>query len=124
MFSIEFLAQCISLIFAILLPSVSVSLYFYSSNDKENDIRSIEHQQTQKNGSCNLDNAAENPNPRHQTTANCITEPKFSFSKAVKRIGQHVKTSYSNMIVIQWSILWALSMCGFLQVSLQFSLNY
>lgn len=103
---------------------MSVSLYFYSSSDKQNDIRSIEQQQTQQNGSCNLDSATENPNPRHQTAANHITEPKFSFSKAVKRIGEHVKKSYSNMIVVQWSILWALSMCGFLQVSLKFSLNY
>lgn len=98
---------------------MSVSLYFYSSNDEPNDVRSVEQkQQTQQNGNCDSDNTAEIPKSRHLSIADRISEPKFSFSKAVKRIGEHVKTSYSNMIVVQWSILWALSMCGFLQVSL------
>lgn len=42
--------------------------------------------------------------------------PQFSCSKAFTLLWTHFTTSYSNHVVIIWSIWWALAMAGFLQV--------
>lgn len=42
--------------------------------------------------------------------------PQFSCSKAFTLLWKHFTTSYSNNVVIIWSIWWALAMAGFLQV--------
>lgn len=114
------LAQCISLIFALLLPTVSISLYFYS-NDGENkiDFPKIDNDidaGVRSNTNTDYDlNTMEKS--YYQIQQNELQMPTFSFKHAIARIGEHIKTSYSNTVVIQWSILWAISMCGFLQVT-------
>lgn len=141
LFCFLFSAQCLSMIFAILLPSVSVSLYFYANSseslhgaakqiDNENGIA---HVMDKPNVSCHVSSVHANGNvpDNHLPTINCDVQnvekpnpeisnamklPKLSLSNAIHRIGRHIKISYSNTTVIQWSILWAMSMCGFLQV--------
>lgn len=117
---IRFAAQCISLIFALLLPAVSISLYFYS-NDGENkiDLPKLDNDndaEVKSNTNTDYDlNAMEKS--FYQTQQNELQMPTLSIKHAITRIGGHITTSYSNTVVIQWSILWAISMCGFLQVT-------
>lgn len=128
-----FSAQCISLIFALLLPSVNVSLYFYTNGHSDgNENESVNYhvnlphtagsnadEKHVRNMSisddCDLGNI-ENSNSKQNFSENVEIPPTFSLSHAIQRIANHIKTSYSNITVIQWSILWAMSMCGFLQV--------
>ncbi|XP_031633904.1 folate-like transporter 2 [Contarinia nasturtii] len=129
---ISFGSQCFSLIIALLLPSVSVSLYFYSNsngneNGNENESGNCHVNHAHSNGSmdemhvrkvsatndCDLSNI-EKSNSKQNVGEHGM--PTFSLSHAIQRIGNHIKTSYSNVTVIQWSILWSMSMCGFLQV--------
>ena len=99
-------AQGLSLIVSILLPSVGVSLYFYAkaNNTKPEvnlEIDKLEFQQPISNDS--------NRNSQ-------ILKPKLSCSRAATLLWQHFLEAYSNPIILQWSIWWALSMGGFLQV--------
>lgn len=119
-FSFDSTAQCISLIFALLLPAVSISLYFYS-NDGENkiDLPKFDNDidaglKSNTNIGCDLNTMEKSC---YQTQQNERQMPIFSIKHAITRIGVHITTSYSNTVVIQWSILWAISMCGFLQVT-------
>lgn len=138
--------------FAILLPSVAASLYFYTSSSESEPTHKHEnghghghgHEIGIGNGKANENgnwhvspissvhtngNVPDNQITKMSTTINTdfnntekpnssetMEIPKFSLSHAIQRIGRHIRTSYSSPTVIQWSILWALSMCGFLQV--------
>lgn len=160
-FSLSYnLAQCISLIFALLLPSVSVSLYFYSNtkaiagvNTNENGNvncrispphtngqlleNHVKEMPATLNGSnistsssinssdCDLNNIEKSNSKLSPNIVDNNEHPKFSFKLAIQRIVNHTRTSYSNPTVIQWSILWAMSMCGFLQVRITvFCIHY
>lgn len=111
------LAQCISLIFALLLPAVSISLYFYS-NDSENkiDLTKVDNDAGVKSNT-NSDYDLNTMEKSYYETEQNERQLTFSIKHAITRIGEHITTSYSNTVVIQWSILWAISMCGFLQVT-------
>ncbi|XP_017065493.2 LOW QUALITY PROTEIN: thiamine transporter 2 [Drosophila eugracilis] len=78
--------QVISLAVSLFLPGVPRSLYFYASSDK------------------NLAPGGE------------ITAPKFSFSNACRLLWYHLVSSYSNPVVLKWSLWWALATCGQIQV--------
>lgn len=120
------LAQCVSLIFAILLPSVKVSLYFYSDKNEKSEKVTDRPQQNLKVVPVISASKAET----WTSDKNTATQDKkqsmdvernkavaqFSFSSAIALIRSHFKTSYSNKVVMQWSIWWAIAMCGFLQV--------
>lgn len=44
------------------------------------------------------------------------SSPSFSCSRAFSVLWEHFTVSYSNGVVVVWSIWWALAMAGFLQV--------
>ncbi|XP_016987853.1 thiamine transporter 1 [Drosophila rhopaloa] len=44
------------------------------------------------------------------------TAPTFSFSNACRLLWYHLVSSYSNPVVLQWSLWWALATCGQIQV--------
>ena len=91
------LAQVISLFVAILLPSVGISLYFYTMpNDDKIDSNSED----------------QSSNSEMKTEA----RPKFSGSRATKLLWKHFIDSYSNPTVVLWSFWWSLAMAGFLMV--------
>lgn len=140
------IAQCISLGWAILLPSVSVSMYFYTSNvvapiepsigitDGNAEMTSYggveqrHHHQPQPQS--NADglaaqpienqpqiNSIESGHKEKSTTIEQKVSPKFSWRNAIYVLWTHFRTSYSNNVVVVWSIWWALAMAGFLQVN-------
>jgi len=82
--------QLISLAVSLFLPSVPRSLYFYAGSEKI----------TIADGE--------------------VTAPKFSFANACRLLWYHLVSSYSNPVVLQWSIWWALATCGQVQVSWPF----
>lgn len=108
------IAQVISIFWAFALPAVGTSLYFYnirtnnsgagvgtitdSSNDlKTKDMIFSDKMVTQSNGDFD-------------------DRPKFSIKRATLLLWTHFKESYSNRVVVEWSIWWALAACGFSQV--------
>lgn len=101
-------AQCVSVVIATLLPAVGVSMYFYSNDN--NDFKSVDMKMSTDNSDVNAVEKSSVGSLKNGKT------PRFSFSLAIQRIGEHLKMSYSNMEVVQWSILWGMAMCGFLQV--------
>lgn len=89
------LAQIISLPLAILLPSVSTSLYFYKKQD-----------------------SVETPQHRNGLTLQepvKISNERFSCDNAISLIKSHFMGSYSNKEVLYWSIWWFLATGGFIQ---------
>ncbi|XP_017115907.1 thiamine transporter 1 [Drosophila elegans] len=78
--------QLISLAVSLFLPGVPRSLYFYAAADK-------------------------NPPAGGE-----VTTPRFSFSNACRLLWYHLVSSYSNPVVLQWSLWWALATCGQIQV--------
>lgn len=88
-------AQIISLIIAVLLPSVGISLYFYAVPQSQDD----------------------NENTNESQKLSNLT-PKFSYTKASTLLWKHFLDSYSNPKIVQWSLWWALAMAGFLMVQI------
>lgn len=93
-------AQCISVFWAIALPAVGVSLYFHAPVDSENPEREdISERKLDRNGKK-------------------VAAPQSSYKRAVFILFSHFKDSYSDPVVIQWSLWWALASCGFTQVQM------
>lgn len=80
---------------AICLPSVGISLYFYTIPS---------------------DNASNITDESFDELKTSEVKPKFSYSHATKLLWKHFVESYSNLKVVQWSFWWALAMAGFLMV--------
>ena len=121
-----------------LLPSVGVSLYFYSSPEPIADKPTPAINGALKghiNHGAHFDgdnqvaiSVSEKGDHIQMTTIakdqkiveNGITvaEPvrTFSWARASNLLWAHFKTSYSNIEVVQWSFWWALALCGSLQV--------
>lgn len=99
-------SQGLSLIVSILLPSVGVSLYFYAkaTNPKPEVNLEIDKSEFQQ------------PITSDSNRSSQILKPKLSCSRAVTLLWQHFLEAYSNPKILQWSIWWAMSMAGFLQV--------
>lgn len=102
-----FLAQAVSLVVAISLPSVGVSIYMWS-----------------------YENPIENGSPSHAANARSLNHPinnvistnedllktKFSWQRARQLLWAHFIQAYSNKTVLIWSIWWSLAMGGYLQI--------
>ncbi|XP_002059225.3 thiamine transporter 1 [Drosophila virilis] len=86
---ISLATQIISLPIALLLPSVPRSVYFYAVKDSPAQL--------------------ENENAK-------MAAPKFSLRNACSLLWYHLVSSYTNPIVLMWSIWWALAICGQVQV--------
>lgn len=102
---IAFLAQVVSLVVAIVLPSVAVSIYMWSyegAEPVENGTNVITADDA--GGKMNL-----KPNEEK-------VESKFSWTRARTLLWQHFIQAYSNKTVLVWSIWWSLAMGGFLQI--------
>lgn len=107
------------MIWALLLPSVGTSLYFYSANqpndkidesNKPNGISTIENTLKTLDDANNCEKAVS----EFKVDEKSVT--KFSASLAFSQLSIQFKTSYSNPEVIKWSVWWAIAMCGYLQV--------
>ncbi|XP_030383027.1 thiamine transporter 1-like [Scaptodrosophila lebanonensis] len=94
---ISFGTQIISLPISLMLPKVPRSLYFYASSENK------------EQGQNTMQIADAPPTP----TAD---PPKFSLTNAGRLLCSHFISSYTNPIVVQWSVWWALATCGQLQV--------
>lgn len=111
--------QCSTLVWALLLPSVGTSLYFYSAAtaNQSNASRNGESKQsisTVESTKKQLDEAK-----KSKVGINGGKSiPKFSAAAAFAQLSNQFKTSYSNPVVIKWSIWWAIAMCGYLQVNI------
>lgn len=94
----------VSLIVGILLPSVGISLYFYSVPGPSDD-NSESNDFNQNHTNLNVSDDAKK-------------KPKFSYSRATTLLWRHFLDSYSNPKILQWSLWWALAMAGFLMVQI------
>lgn len=128
-FTTFFVAQCISLIWVFMLPSVGRSMYFNAKHRAD----SITSPENPTDGGLSVDVREESKAnyyvcdkdeyPKNMRSSSIILQEQsdnnkstFSCSRAFTLLWHHFKKSYSNLIVIQWSMWWALAMCGFLQV--------
>ncbi|KAH8282967.1 hypothetical protein KR054_011221 [Drosophila jambulina] len=84
---ISLATQLFSLVVSLLLPGVPRSLYFYAASEKEPPASGGE-----------------------------VQTPEFSITNACRLLWFHLVTSYSNPVVLQWSLWWALATCGQIQV--------
>lgn len=150
-------AQAISLLWAVLLPTVATSVYFYAASDSPASSPAASPTAPvllQRNGD-HLNGAARRSSKAvaasagielnektgdgaigHRTsitagrsdverpaaqveTAVVSSAPlagRFSARRAMRLLWTHFCESYSNAEVVQWSLWWALTMCGFTQV--------
>lgn len=108
------LAQIISLLWAIVLPSVGNSLYFnanptasskHSAVVPDSDVESTPKIR-KYNGEVAVTKTPGRVNRREQ------------WKNALRLLYGHFIESYSDPVVVQWSLWWALAMCGFTQVQM------
>lgn len=90
-------AQIAATLFALGLPSVKKSIYFY--RDNENDCSRLD----------NIENLPRNLNLK--ATGN------GKYRKAFKLMWHQFRSAYSNRQVLLWSVWYAFGLCGFLQVT-------
>ncbi|XP_064537349.1 thiamine transporter 1 [Drosophila montana] len=91
---ISLATQIISLPIALSLPTVPRSVYFYAVKSYKD-----------KNSPAEVENADAK-----------MAAPKFSLRNAGSLLWYHLVSSYTNPIVLMWSIWWALAICGQVQV--------
>lgn len=103
-----FLAQGLSLVVALALPSVGVSIYMWSYESPQQP-QNIPPVTASPEMSDKLDAK------RTSSTEN-LTKPKFSWNRARTLMWEHFLQAYSNQTVLLWSVWWALAMGGFLQI--------
>ncbi|XP_069676610.1 thiamine transporter 1-like [Periplaneta americana] len=123
---ISLTAVTLATIWVLFLPSVKHSIYFFREN-RESQLEGIE------NPGVEIEDAEVSTKLSPDTTD---AESKSRSSSQIQPVASHVRTesrwkaacrymwqdltqAYSNFYVIKWSIWWALTTCGFLQV-----LNY
>lgn len=106
------IAQVISIFWAFALPAVGTSLYFY--NDRTNT--SLNAVDSTSNDLKSTDLINDKIKSIQNIDVNDNDQPKFSIKRATLLLWIHFKESYSNGVVVEWSIWWALAACGFSQV--------
>lgn len=82
---ISLATQLVSLPISLMLPSVPMSFYFYAVKS-QTDAPAIKATEDEK--------------------------PKFSLRNAGQLLWYHLVSSYTNPVVLMWSIWWALAICG------------
>ncbi|XP_023031505.1 thiamine transporter 1 [Drosophila willistoni] len=87
--------QLISLPVALILPQVPRSLYFYAAKQAPM-----------------IENGTQTP----KESENGEQLAKFSLKNAGQLLWFHLVSSYTNPVVLQWSVWWALATCGQVQV--------
>ncbi|XP_055708650.1 folate-like transporter 3 [Phlebotomus papatasi] len=160
---ISFGSQIVSLGISIILPSVGVSMYFYSRKSPIEGVEvvsnspQLKHEDVPENHSYTnhavdlspednkqsnmvvrrrfeeldadaLKSKAESDVPTNGRTLQDVStadsspikdvdeKVHFSCQRATVLLWKHFVAGYSNRTVFQWSLWWALAMCGFLQV--------
>lgn len=94
-----------SVVWALVLPAVGSSLYFHAKpSDKPPDTE--QQQQLSEEAEIKI----------YQTQRSEKNNSTFSTKRAVGLLWNHFRESYSDLVVVQWSLWWALAMCGFTQV--------
>lgn len=141
-----FSAQCLSIIIAFALPSVSASVYFYSKSSDTDAIQAdTDLKQIQRDGKIieNIQLSVVNstitgntdykipkdksivvPTPSEKQHQSNESEAVFSYKRAFTLLWCHFKTSYSNKLIIMWSVWWALGTCGMYQVGRRWELVF
>lgn len=139
-------SQIASLLFALMLPSVTASLYFYTiptkieSPPSSNCPSTLELNYTKSAGINDNESGSSNSehtlrtgqsHPHKITTMTALPpstpttmknddfadlKPEFSWQRAYQLLWQHFLEAYTNPVVVQWSLWWALAMAGYLQV--------
>lgn len=90
-----------------MLPAVSTSLYFHAREANAPPTDTEQQEQL----------ASDAKQIKKYPSAEAVQEKaKFSASRAVGLLWVHFRDSYSDLVVVQWSLWWALAMCGFTQV--------
>ncbi|CRK86357.1 CLUMA_CG000202, isoform A [Clunio marinus] len=98
-------AQMISLVIAICLPSVGISIYMWSYDTNK----------TMEKDNTNMTEALKDLNSLQQSVFESTEiKPTFSWTRAKNLLWEHFIQAYSSKTVLVWSIWWALAMAGFL----------
>ncbi|KAH8248269.1 hypothetical protein KR038_009876 [Drosophila bunnanda] len=100
-------AQVVALLWAFFLPKVDKSVYFHNRSEAIKD--------EIKPDSGGLEKAPEQANAEVRE-ANVIPIPNKGV-QALQLLWSHFHNSYTNSLVVQWSLWYAISLAGFLQVS-------
>ncbi|CAO1409983.1 unnamed protein product [Diamesa serratosioi] len=110
---LTFGAQTISLIVAVILPSVGISLYFFAvrTNSQENS-------ESSDNSIGRTSDFPSSMMSKEDYEVSVSEPPRFSYNRAWNLLWQHFLQSYSNPTVLLWSFYWCLAMGGFLQVQI------
>lgn len=105
-------AQVLALLWTILLPRVEQSLYFHQQMavsgavDKETDAPEL---------SKNISN--ELSNEISKNISNELSMAKKDRAQPLQLLWLHFHSAYTNVLVLQWSLWYAINLAGYLQVT-------
>ncbi|XP_026826955.1 thiamine transporter 2 [Ooceraea biroi] len=117
-------ASVLATIWSLFLPSVSQSIYFHrtSSSDEERDKQvdlqsvTIDHQLQYRSSSQESLRNDENGRAKCRCFAGFRSPLFHKIRKAYALLWKHFVQAYTNYRVLKWSVWWALSTCGYLQI--------
>lgn len=91
-------------------------MYFYARDDSGARTTSIPNERTDALASTIVLAEKSNPLVFAQPIEMDKQRGRFSARRAVRLLWTHFRESYANVEVVQWSLWWALTMAGFMQV--------
>lgn len=106
--SVSILAQAVSLVVALALPSVGISIYMWSYEETNGSTFSLSPPGTLS--------TSESSDYKRSSLDEQRVKSKFSWQRARTLLWEHFIQAYSNKTVLVWSIWWSLAMGGFLQI--------
>ncbi|KAH8310077.1 hypothetical protein KR067_001760 [Drosophila pandora] len=96
-------SQVVALLWAFWLPKVEKSLYFHNKAEAIEGVTKPEGGSLEKGS-----NPSSEPEPKVTSKAS---------TQALELLWAHFRAAYTNSLVIQWSLWYAISLAGFLQIS-------
>ncbi|KAH8374644.1 hypothetical protein KR200_002395 [Drosophila serrata] len=107
LFYITVSSQVVALVWAFFLPKVDKSVYFHNRSEANKD--------EIKPDSGGLEKASEQANA--EVTEAKVTPIPNKSVQALQLLWSHFQNAYTNPLVVQWSLWYAMSLAGFLQIS-------
>lgn len=101
--------KCVALMLALFLPAVTTSIYFYQAKKKPNNESTSEISQEKQN---TVEIVPQNNSYECEDVAKELV--KFSWKDGKTLLTSHLKSAWSNKIVLLWSVWWVLLHSGYL----------
>lgn len=112
----SFTAQIVATLWAFTLPPVHQSLYFHRKVNNQ-EVPALKSTDSLERSSCEDGKSQTSDTTTDKFQFNSVTNIVTKTPIGAKLLWQHFTNAYTNLKVVQWSIWYAVGLCGYLQVT-------